>query len=356
MTTKRIVELDTVSKAIHALFDLRRRDSMEGRTNIRIDPQHEFTLSYGPPDHRRNANHVELDDCSRWCFCDGPRLANWSADFDESDTTRYVNYNESSAFCLRPKLGRALQYSIRCGPEPSPETFRDMLEIASVLDDRALTVVNLPGSGASVPAHFHTQIHAMKYQSDDRLEDDSIARMWRSISHSGDSLTLRNNIVIDTVDRPVWGVTIDFSNYLRDHEEISRISKVSRLLFESVHRAVRYRSQLSLAYNLYIHSQKWNRITVLFRESRLERVCATPEMFGLIERRVGRDKAEKIGRSDNQHWRWGWWEMIGGLFARDDSFAQDGFDIQFWLDVYDILTIPRKYRGRIFYELWAALV
>ena len=165
------------------------------------------------------------------------------------------------------------------------------------------------------------------------------------------------SVSLDIIDRPVWGISLDFSQY-------SDPSVVGRLLFAAVHHAVRYRSRLEYGYNCYIQSgvasqatsPDWRRVKVLFRESRLERPCVTNEMCELVRGKSTSEQAVKIQQSDNRFWRWGFWEMIGGLFARDASFDDESaFDAKFWESVYQFLSVPEGYRNQIIERIQAAI-
>jgi hypothetical protein len=128
------------------------------------------------------------------------------------------------------------------------------------------------------------------------------------------------------------------------------------LLYESVHRACRQRSQLFPSYNIYVQSRNPRNVVVLFRQAQDERPFTAASVFDLLKSRVGEERAKAIFESDNRHWRWGWLECIGGLPARDDSFADARtFDAEFWSEVYKLLSIPVKYRSNIRRQLVSAL-
>jgi hypothetical protein len=370
MRRKRYVKLKRLRKVIHNVLDLHQRDSvyLPGLHRREVCPERGVVMSYGPPDLRRNANPLDLKPNTRWAFADEPQSTNWKINVRSPKRRRhyYQAFTNASGICLETHKGKALQYARRRGPEPSLKHFVDLLEIASVLDERALTIVNLPGSGASVPHNFHTQIVPLRYWQASETRPDTVRTQLRNIQTLDTSPRKVNKIRVTMVTLPVFGLTLDFSDYS------SKPERIAKKLFAAVHEAVRYDSQLFLSYNLYIQSgggdspsplgddpfgehPDWRRVTVLFRESRLERICETEEMFDLVRKRAGRAKAEAIRCSDNRHWRWGWWEMIGGLWVRDDSFDDDRFDKEFWRSVYDILTVKDHHRFRILKRVIEAL-
>lgn len=342
-------DLQIVCDAIHAVLDMRTEDSIYNGARVikEIDEARKLVVCHGPPDQRRNADPPEFGEKSRWCYCDAERTYDWNLDSLSRDKNHYCDITDHSGICLyvKHKPEKVNQFSITCGPEPSLEHFVDMMYIARGLDERALTVVNLCGSGASIPQHFHTQILSLTYSQEGDEQEDSVAAQLKSIERSDEESILSDKTVIKQVQRPIWGLEIDYAGFSDNPEE------VARHLYTAVHKAVRYRSQLRLSYNLYIRSKHWQRITVLFRESRMENVFATREMYELVRMRVGEKQAQAIRDSDNRHWRWGYWEMIGGLMARDHSFVGIEFDRTFWGEVYDRLSLKEKHRSLILTQI-----
>jgi hypothetical protein len=273
-----------------------------------------------------------------------------------SESVTYLALTEASQICLHPKQAKVLLYAKDCGPEPNCAHYRDMMTVTSALGPGYLTVVNLAGSGASVLQHFHAQYLAKTW-----IKDGQSARRADSMIGQVDKLQLGDNcdelgggIKLSAVHWPLWGLVIEF------HPTFGA-DATGLALFQSIHEEVRYRSQLHIAYNVYIDSGNWRRIIVLFGESRLERVCETREFFKLTERVAGLGRATNIAASPNQRWRWGWMESAGALMARDNSFTdQPPFDLDFWKQVYGFLKLPEAVQLRVYGQVkdslarWAA--
>lgn len=320
MKTSTAPEKDPIDQ-IDQILNQQAEDVMHllGRTTIDIDNKGKIILSWGSPDKRRNADPVEFGDISRKCFCQ-----------EES-----IYYSDASILCLYPKSGKALMCSAGCGPEPCRHHFRDMLKISSSLKENALTIINLPGSGASVPQHFHTQILSTRFRKGNKPVKNFPIKLFENIVTADFNKNAGSVIFLSEVKHPIWGFVLDFSKFSGGAESIADF------IYEVIHEGIRYQSQLFISYNIYIESPQWRKITILFRESRMERVCSTQEMFQLVEAAVNTEKALSIAQSDNRFWRWGWLEILGGLPARDNSFDNKAFDMTFWNKVYRRLNIPK---------------
>lgn len=299
----------------------------------------ELILMYGERDTRRSMDPLEFVHEATWCYC---KLEN-------SPSSQIYQISTASNLLVDNNRHKAIQYSNICGPEPTADHFSDMLQLAYKLEpSEIITVVNLHGSGASIPQHFHTQIWPLSFLHNTQGKQNSIALLLNNIRLDlSRSTSLHDQYIhIKEVTFPVWGLQIEFA------QDTYTPEKIGRMLYEAIHYKVRYESQLHLSYNLYIKSTQPNVVTVLFREVGKERPFQTPEIYDLITEITNLETAARIRSSDNARWRWGWLECIGGLPARDDSFAcTDIFDSEFWEGVYDFMTLDKKYRCAIWHQV-----
>ena len=292
-------------------------------------------LIYGKPDTRRSMDPLEFDEKTSWCFCKKK----------QSQYEEIYRLSAASNLLIDHHRHKAMLYSELCGPEPTIEHFSDMLLLANKLKlDDVIILLNLHDSGASVPQHFHAQIWPFSYQDNNRKEQNLIGFLLNNIKldESTSTSLCNQQICIKEVCSPIWGLQIEFSQSPFAPEEIGR------MLYNAIHCKVRYESQLNLSYNLYIKSMTPNTIIVLFREAPKEKPFYTSRVFSLIEKTADSETAEKICDSDNAQWRWGWLECLGGLPARDASFADIAkFGVQFWQEVYQYITLNEKYQSAV---------
>ena len=281
------------------------------------------------PDARRSADSLKFE--SAPCFFCGPKgLPSW----DE------YRLNPASNILVRNEVQIGLQYPEQCGPEPTVEAFVEMLQLAfAVRPHSMLTVVNLYGSGASIPQHFHTQLVPLCCRQGESGRQRDIALLLENMRLGTQTDSLNDDkIRIREIVAPMWGCEIRFDG--TDYGP----HKVGQMLYNAV-QETRYHSQLRLSYNLYIHSVDPSVVTILFREVYKECPFQRHEALGLIAGISDAETAERVRASDNARWRWGWLECIGGLPARDGSFADtNAFDAKFWKGVYDFMTLDEKYR------------
>lgn len=272
------------------------------------------------------------------CFFCGPTGTSSWDEYQPSRTSNILVLNEA-------QIG--LQYPKQCGPEPTVDAFVEMLQLAfAVRPHSILTVVNLYGSGASIPQHFHTQLVPLCCRQGESGKQRDIAFLLENMrlgtqtdSLNGDRIRIREIVA------PMWGCQIRFddTDYGPD--------KIGQMIYRAVHET-RYRSQLRLSYNLYIRSSDPSVVTILFREVYKECPFQRHEVLGLVAGISDAETAERVRASDNAQWRWGWLECIGGLPARDSSFADtNAFDAEFWKGVYDLVALDKRYRRPVWLQV-----
>lgn len=265
-------------------------------------------------DSRRSSDPLLFDSKTRWCFCQA--------------STSLQDRKLSTSSLLIPK-GKGILYALECGPEPKEEHFIDMCQVArSFVGIETVLVINLPGSGASLPQHFHIQIWPKGKSWDIWLTN------FKPIEHR---LMVSNSIEIREFMLPMWGLEIKFP------EAISAF-QMGKVLYKTTQQ-LRLHSQLKLTYNLYIDSKEPNVVKIIFRESWKECPFDTAEVHAIISQITNELTATRIANSDNAKWRWGWSECVGGLPARDNSFVDsERFGTDFWKKIFQFMTLDYKYQ------------
>ncbi len=274
-------------------------------------------------DSRRSCNPLELTPKTTKCFCDFIKFQSFDVKSLSSSSNVFINSEKTKA-CMASKL---------CGPEPTVEHFIDLYRLASALANSPIIIaINLHGSGASVPQHFHTQICP---------KGESLTRLLANFRCSQKSIFPDQACLeVKEIVQPMWGIEIKFGKgYLPEN--------IGGLLFKAIH-SLRYRSQLKLSYNLYVDSQKPDLVRIIFRESRKECPFGIYEGFSMLTKRTNKVTARQIVNLDSARWRWGWAECIGELPARDDIFADaNELDSEFWKEVYEFMSLDKTYRASI---------
>jgi hypothetical protein len=304
-----------------------------------IESGDDIRLILGSP-HKSDTRRREdpLTFRSAPCFFCGPKGA--------SSWNEY-QLNLASNILVRNKIQIGLQYPKQCGPEPTVEAFVEMLQLAfEVRPHSILTVVNLYGSGASVPQHFHTQLVPLYCRQDESRKQRDIASLLENIRLGTQMESLNHDkIHIQEIVAPMWGCEIRFDS--TDYGP----HKIGQMLYKAIH-GTRYHSQLRLSYNVYIHSGDPSVVTIFFREVYKECPFQRREVLDLIAGIADTKAIERMHTSDNTQWRWGWLECIGGLPARDSYFADTNvFDAKFWKSVYDFMTLDEKYRRPVWRQV-----
>ena len=275
-------------------------------------------------DERRSANPLLLDPNTGTCFfCDYVRCNARDTILLSPDSFLYKPNNQL----------KILMVSTKCGPEPTIQHFIDMC----ILSDRlkpvsTLTVINMPGSGASIPQHFHTQIWPKK---------GSLGRLFDNFQCSRNPFSVSDQVSLREIRRPMWGIELTF-------DEVDPVI-IGKRLYEAT-QLVRYKAQLHLSYNIYIDSARPKSILIIFRESWKECPFQLYELQAIIENIISTDKARAVSirESDNANWRWGWSECMGGMSPRDTSF--DDFSIfndLFWQRIYNFMDFDPRYRDSL---------
>ena len=148
-------------------------------------------LPYAVPSSRRGADPLTFDTSASECPCD------FATKYSPLDLPPF------SQVILLPDRHKAHQNAVECGPEPREEHYADLLELASRLPG-SLTVLNLPGSGASGPQHFHTQIFPLAIQSEAGPQPNAMAELLKNL-HIADTPQFVGQVEIREIDYPVWG-------------------------------------------------------------------------------------------------------------------------------------------------------
>jgi hypothetical protein len=290
-------------------------------------------------DVRRNADPLMLEE-NKCYFCN-----------PTTNNACIYEFSRFSNMLVRATKNKALQYAKNCGPEPMLEHFIDMLEFAFLVRSHPLIiVVNLPGSGASAPHHFHTQIFPSVININGTIQNNSISTLFENLRLSSETLSSPQvGVKIKEITAPMWGLQIIFD------DNIFSPTQIAFSIYSAIHQT-RYLSQLYLSYNLYIRSEEPGVVSVIFREARKERPFATPALLDRISDTIGSENAEKLNQSNNSQWRWGWMECIGGLPARNSLFNKRKiYNSQFWQAIYNLMAVNEKYREGIRHQVVASL-
>jgi len=294
-------------------------------------------LSDGPADRRRSQDPMQFDNEKVECFC------------SLSASVRTLPFSPDSFIALIESASKALQFSRECTPEPAAAHYADAFELASSIEVPSLTVVNLRGSGASSPEHFHTQILPLRFGVGVDTRPTTYVALLANLDIGSQHLWPHEGIEVTTIEKPVWGFRVRF-----DKRYTPRACGL--VVHQAVHRGLRYCSQLQLSYNLYLRwADEPRSAMILMRTAAMESPFATSPVLDCIERAVPGMRRE-ISSSDNARWRWGWLECIGGVPARDSSFSQhDAFDGPFWEEVYRLVSVPPHYQPAIESQLQRGL-
>ena len=311
--------------------------SGEGRNVVSIKGPNgkQFVLAYGTADVRRNADPLMFDSRTTECFC------------GLSAVHPTQKLSSASGVVFLERRAKAHQYSMMCGPEPVEEHFSDMLELASRLEADNMTTFNLHGSGASGPQHFHTQIVSLRTNNTGISQPNTLSVLLENIQAREEPFMNHGGIVAREIIFPMWGCKIEFDSQYSPRE-------IGKVLYATIHRGLRFASQMFLSYNLYV---RWGAVpgavTILFRESLKECPFQLDEVQDLLSQTdvsVGR----RARVSPNRRWRWGYYECLGGFPARDSSFADTScgkFDYSFWESVLENASVSTQYRRPIMEEL-----
>jgi hypothetical protein len=275
---------------------------------------------------------LSLEGVAERCFCDWTETCSQAKD----DACFRVEDWTSNIFL---RADRVHQYANECGPEPTERHYEKMFLLLSRLREPNLAVVNLANSGASVPQHFHTQIYSLSAVAGG---SNSIRTLWESnVSLREENCHTVDGVIIKEVERPVWGLRLQF-------DERYDACAVGRLVYRALHRNVRYRSQLNVTYDLFMHSANFRTVTALFRLSAKERMFALPECHNVMRQFTSVAAANRICRSPNRQWRWAWLEVLGGFPARDASFADTTvFNWRFWSEILALASPDECVRKRV---------
>lgn len=272
-------------------------------------------------DSRRNADPMLLQPETAHSFNEFRRKS--KAVFPFSDHS-FLIYRES-------KRDKVLLSSEACDPEPKEAHFADIFRLLKQLDDKGLIVmVNLAGSGASLPQHFHAQIYP---------KQDSLQRLWNNFMIDQGKLESKE-YTIRQITGPLWGLELTLNSKIKPKNAGVQLFNITQNL--------RLQSQLQLSYNIYIDSACPHVIRILYRESWKERPFFLREVQKITKKYSSSRKARAIRASANSHWRWGWLECIGGMPARDDSFKNRArFGPAFWKEIMEFMSLPLEYRDAI---------
>ncbi|MCA9179637.1 MAG: hypothetical protein KDB14_34515 [Planctomycetales bacterium] len=324
-----ITPIADVATAIDQILDSATADPIEnGQKTLEIngDDPFQFVVAWGEEHSRRELEPELLNPKSRECFCDWAKWAGEEA----------LNVSDHTQAGVLRRRSKAHLFSASCGPEPCSENFADMLALAELLTSSHLCTLNLPGSGASGPQHFHTQIMPLSLRDAGKQVPNQIHRLLDNIKAKPNGMTLDSGVVICELDSPVWGVRLEFPKTMS-------ASQIGKKLFSSVHQGIRYGSQLRLSYNVYV---RWNVrprvVDVTIRSSAHE--CPF----------LGIDTKAAI---ENVRWRWGWLECIGGLPARSAAFADSSvYDHHFWQRVYSRMTLTNDIKQSVLNRISELLI
>lgn len=351
-----IADVDTVARKIGALLATVSEDpifptgtecqELEGPPGVR------FFLSHpteGQGDYRRNADPLMLTKQSAQCMC------HFSGRYEPFQT------NDESAFFFMPPNSKAIHFSVECGPEPQGNKFggqaefsllagplhghlSDLVEFSSLLPCDHLAVVNLPGSGASIPQHFHSQIFPLRLGN----KPNSLAQLFENLRIAEEPYLSQQGVDFHLISGPVWGCQLRFSDAYSPRQ-------IGAWLHSVVHRDLRYASQLFFTYNLYLRwASEPRTVAIVFRESRTQSPFQLAEVRDLVLTRDPR-AASAFATSPNRQWRWGFLECLGGFPTRDRLLAVPSvFDFPFWQKLHEIVSVPRPYRERIIDQLTGA--
>jgi hypothetical protein len=214
------------------------------------------------------------------------------------------------------------------------QDFVDMMLLASLLPPGALAVVNLPGSGASVPQHFHCQL----ILADDPSHAWAHAMLRQNVRVGGQIARVAGvEVDVSEIATPMWGLRLGFPPQASP-------ASIGKAVYRAVHSA-RLRSQLRLSYNLLIPRQ--GEVLAIFRAAINECPFLLAEVLSLVRSTAGDEARDRVSASANARWRWGWLECVGGLPTRDASLASPAFGSDFWLAVYECLSLAPGYRSAV---------
>lgn len=269
------------------------------------------------PSQRRDVDPLTMN--APQCFCD------WSTWGEEPS----MRISENSLVGCLSRRSKAHLFSSSCGPEPGEEHFADMLELASRLGSANLCTMNLPGSGASGPQHFHTQIVR---------ECKTLSSLLDNIRPvAGSSVQVTDKLRVTEVMGVIWGVRLEFAGSVSARD-------VGLYSYRLIHHGLRYGSQLHLSYNPYVRWKKTShQVDVLLRPVRVESPFSLPDVVSGLQRLLGYDAGLAVA-SGNAFWRFGWLEAIGGLPARKDfSPSSELLDL-----LYTRMSLDENQRRNVF--------
>lgn len=276
-------------------------------------------------DNRRNANPMLFQ----------PKTANSFNEFRQESKTVF-QYSKNSFLIYRAcKRDKVLMSAEACEPEPRKAHFEDIFHLLHQLGRRDLMVMmNLVGSGASLPQQFHAQIYR---------KQDPLRRLWGNFVIDDVDLETHQKVLRQIIG-PLWGLE------LRLKPDLSPTDAAEQLFELTQH--LRLRSQLQLSYNIYVDSAYPNVIRILYRENWKERPFYLREVQKITKKYSSSDQARAIRASPNNQWRWGWLECIGGLPVRDNSFVdKTRFGPAFWKEVLEFMSLPLEYREALLSKL-----
>jgi hypothetical protein len=293
-----------------------------------------FHLTYNRPEAARVKHPLSFSEETRRCFC------GWPAAEGRGTLGQHIDPNKPQVFLA----GRG------CGPEPNAAHYAALIEFAARLECPNLLVVNLPGSGASVPHHFHAQVWPLVYRNNGKREENALARLMENVEVAPAPFRAcrmggGREVLVSEANFPLWGWHFEFSGMAP--------GEIGEWLYRVVHCGIRYKSQMRLSYNLFARwNEEPNRVTVLWREKQSECPFMLDEVQALVHQ-IDPSACEQLRESLNRIWRWGWLEAIGGLSARDDLFftRAEKFDGAFWEQVFGLITLPSGHREAVCEQL-----
>jgi hypothetical protein len=261
---------------------------------------------------------------------------------NRSNQAKVKQLNHRSTIYFEDAKQRALHFPHRCTETLSANFLADMVNLAFALKSSPiLTVINLPGSGASTPEHVHSKLIPLQYCKHNQVWENTIVSLLNSIKVSDTEVKFGLGLSLQEIILPVWGVKINYNERLFSPDQIAQKTFQIISAFDAY-------SRINIGYNIFINSLLSNEIILTIREKDKEQPFSTDQIFRLIEKTAGLEKAQQIRNSFNSEWRWGWLECLGGIIAKDNAFSNhEIFDSHFWLGVYDFLQFPKKYRSEI---------
>lgn len=257
------------------------------------------------------------------CFCDKQQ-------HDSMQLTSHV----SAIFADN----RVLLYSNTCTAEPSIDFFIDSSRIYYFLCRQQFPAIfgfNMPSAGASLPQHVHLQILPL-------VKNPHLAKLVDNIKHQS-SIVINEDLGISLSlnQFPILGFNLAFD---KTHQSATEIGKK---LFYAIQKNIRIRSQLHYTYNIIAQTQKPGVFSIAVRESYKQQPFNTMAVQQLLRHQFPK-VAERILIDPMLVWKFGWLEIIGGLYHRN-SILQDTntFNYQFWKKISNAISVTPENFQRI---------